>query len=300
MSVALSSKSGEFGDDSINLMAPAGRSKFGWIPQISGWCIGAAVCLGCLLLILILGVVAHNSSAIGHRDSMCENMIDSLTADRESLRAERDQLKDTSSNLTKEIEALQSQYKAVAASRDKLQEEKITLRDERDQLKIISNNLTQQMDILKSQYNAMNASRAKLQEEVDRLSLNRTRRECHQGWKAFGDKCYYFSTSGVTKSWALSRKDCLERGADLAIVTTREELDFVSKTYAVTWIGLSDKDREGKWVWVDGTELQGDEFWQDGEPNNSDGDEDCAEVSRSAKRFNDVPCSRRFSWACEL
>ncbi|XP_059195614.1 CD209 antigen-like protein C isoform X2 [Centropristis striata] len=258
MSVALSSKSGEFGDDSINLMAPAGRSKFGWIPQISGWCIGAAVCLGCLLLILILGVVAHNSSAIGHRDSMCENMIDSLTADRESLRAERDQLKDTSSNLTKEIEALQSQYKAVAASRDKLQE------------------------------------------EVNTLNLTRARRECHQGWKAFGDKCYYFSTSGVTKSWALSRKDCLERGADLAIVTTREELDFVSKTYAVTWIGLSDKDREGKWVWVDGTELQGDEFWQDGEPNNSDGDEDCAEVSRSAKRFNDVPCSRRFSWACEL
>ncbi|XP_059195710.1 CD209 antigen-like protein E [Centropristis striata] len=279
-------------------MALGGRSKFGWIPQISGWCIGAAVCLGFLLLILILGVVAHNSSAIGHQESKCENMIYSLTAEKVPLRAERDQLKVTYSNLTKEMKALQSQYEAVAAGRDKLQEEKNTLRDERDQLKMISSNLTQQMEILKSQYNAMNASRAKLQEEVDRLGLNRTRRECHQGWKEFGDKCYYFSASGVTKTWALSRKDCQERGADLAIVTTREELDFVSKTYAVTWIGLSDKDREGKWVWVDGTELQGDEFWQDGEPNDSDGDEDCAEVSRSAKRFNDVPCSNRYSWAC--
>ena len=121
---------------------------------------------------------------------------------------------------------------------------------------------------------------------------------CHEGWKTFKDKCYYFSSNGVTKTWESARKDCKERGVDLVVITTQEELEFVSKTYGVTWIGLSDKAQEGTWMWVDGTELVGDQFWQEGEPNNT-GNEDCAEVSRSAKRFNDVPCERKFSWACE-
>lgn len=97
----------------------------------------------------------------------------------------------------------------------------------------------------------------------------------------------------------MSRKDCRERQADLVIITTKAELDFVKKTYAITWIGLSDKQQEGKWKWVDGTDLVGGGFWQAGEPNNSDGNEDCVEVSRSASAWNDAPCDRRFAWVCE-
>ncbi|XP_068591404.1 CD209 antigen-like protein C [Cebidichthys violaceus] len=259
MSVTLSSKSGEVWEDSLNLMTSDNRSKYGWRSRISVWWIGAAaVCLGFLLLILILGVVAHNSRAIGyHQDSKFENLIYSLTIDRD------------------------------------------TLRDELDQLKINSGNLTKEMEVLQSQYNAMAESRDKLQEEVNRLNLNRTDQSCHQGWKSFRDKCYYFSPNGVTKTWGSSRNDCKERGADLVIITTKEELDFVIKKYEITWIGLSDKEQEGTWKWVNGTDLLGDEYWQSGEPNNSDDDEDCAEVSRTAKKFNDVPCTRKFSWACQ-
>lgn len=82
------------------------------------------------------------------------------------------------------------------------------------------------------------------------------------------------------------------------IITTKRELDFVKKTYSVTWIGLS-RGKGDEWKWVDGSELEGDGFWQTGEPNNVDGEENCVEVSRSASAWNDVPCSRKFSWACE-
>lgn len=82
------------------------------------------------------------------------------------------------------------------------------------------------------------------------------------------------------------------------IITTKAELDFVKRSYGVTWIGLS-RSGDGTWKWVDGTNLVGAGFWQDGEPNNVDGDEDCVEVSRSAAAWNDVPCSRQFSWVCE-
>lgn len=83
------------------------------------------------------------------------------------------------------------------------------------------------------------------------------------------------------------------------IITTKEELEFVVRSFPVTWIGLSDLETENKWKWVDGTDLIGDGFWQEGEPNNKKDSEDCVEVSRAAKRFNDVPCGNRFSWACE-
>lgn len=121
---------------------------------------------------------------------------------------------------------------------------------------------------------------------------------CHLGWKKFNKKCYYVSSNGVSKTWANSRKDCQERGADLVIITTKEELDFVKKSYSVTWIGLS-RRQGGGWTWVDGTDLEGEGFWQDDEPNNADGNENCVEVSRDMAAWNDVPCSRKFSWVCE-
>uniref|UniRef100_A0A3Q3W9Q9 C-type lectin domain-containing protein n=1 Tax=Mola mola TaxID=94237 RepID=A0A3Q3W9Q9_MOLML len=172
------------------------------------------------------------------------------------------------------------------------------VRDERDQLKITANNLTQEIQALQDQYVAVVASRDELQAEVNRLSLNRTDNPCHLGWKKFNKKCYYVSSNGVSKTWANSRKDCQERGADLVIITTKEELDFVKKSYSVTWIGLS-RGQGGGWTWVDGTDLEGEGFWQDDEPNNADGNENCVEVSRDMAAWNDVPCSRKFSWVCE-
>ncbi|XP_076593925.1 CD209 antigen-like protein C [Chaetodon auriga] len=172
------------------------------------------------------------------------------------------------------------------------------LRDERDQLMIHSSNLTKEMEILRGQYDTVAASRDKLQAKLDTLNVNGTDKSCLQGWIKFNNKCYYISAHGVTKTWENSRKDCQERGADLVIITTRDEMDFVKRSYGVTWIGLF-RGKEDTWKWVDGTELKGRGFWQDGEPNNVDGEENCAEVSRSAAAWNDVPCSRKFSWVCE-
>ncbi|XP_030248580.1 C-type lectin domain family 4 member M isoform X2 [Sparus aurata] len=145
------------------------------------------------------------------------------------------------------------------------------LRDERDQLKIQSSNLTQELEALRSQYNDVVDSRDKLQEDIKNLHRNRTG----------------------------ARKDCQQKGADLVIITTRDEMDFVKSSFAITWIGLSRHEHEDKWKWVDGTFLDGDGFWQDGEPNNSDGEEDCVELSRSATAWNDVHCNQKFSWVCE-
>lgn len=95
------------------------------------------------------------------------------------------------------------------------------------------------------------------------------------------------SPSGITKTWEGSRKDCEERGADLVIIDTREELDFVKKNYDTTWIGLRREANGNTWKWMDGTVLVGDGFWREDEPNNADGDEDCVELSQSVSAWKD-------------
>lgn len=55
-------------------------------------------------------------------DSKFEQLISNLNMDR-NMREELEQMKMNSSNLTEELEVLQSKYNDMAASQDKLQEE---------------------------------------------------------------------------------------------------------------------------------------------------------------------------------
>ncbi|XP_062864770.1 CD209 antigen-like protein C [Trichomycterus rosablanca] len=91
------------------------------------------------------------------------------------------------------------------------------------------------------------------------------------GWKKFGTSLYYTST--VIKTWAESRRDCRETGADLVIINSREEQEFINNLKIYTCIGLSDEESEGGWKWVDGSALT-TAFWMNGNPNN-DRNEDC-------------------------
>ncbi|KAI5621702.1 immune-related, lectin-like receptor 1, partial [Silurus asotus] len=85
---------------------------------------------------------------------------------------------------------------------------------------------------------------------------------CEKGWKSFGLKCYYFSTSKL--NWTQSRDECVKKGGHLVIITSRAEQDFVSSQIRVThWIGLNDLETEGEWMWVNNQPLKdtSSSFW---------------------------------------
>ncbi|XP_054637997.1 C-type lectin domain family 10 member A-like [Dunckerocampus dactyliophorus] len=235
---------------------------------------------------------------------------ETLRNEQESLKSERDALKES---LQSNMDTLQNEKNALKSERDTIQNEKDTLqnerdtimterdslRDERDFLKLVSSNLTKELELLQSRFNTVVESRDGLKEEAKELNQNRTEKLCPLDWVKYQEKCYYISKKGSTHSWHASRRDCQDRGGDLAIITTRQEQDFVTTYYDRLWIGLSDLDQEGKWKWVNGEELDFKGFWQRREPNNSDGNEDCVEVSRAGRGWNDAPCRVQLSWVCE-
>ncbi|XP_077965039.1 C-type lectin domain family 4 member M-like isoform X4 [Gasterosteus aculeatus] len=120
-----------------------------------------------------------------------------------------------------------------------------------------------------------------------------------QGWVYFNQSFYYISSSQM--SWQDSRDDCLQNGSDLIIITSKEEQDFARQFKKRSWIGLTDRETEGTWKWVDGTELK-ERYWTTGEPNSYLGsNEDCGEMKfyEEQHNWNDLECSYKNFWICE-
>ncbi|XP_053335470.1 CD209 antigen-like protein E [Clarias gariepinus] len=156
-------------------------------------------------------------------------------------------------------------------------------------------------------YNILYTERDQLQTQYNNLTIEkklllRTFFVSYK-WTSFSSSIYFMSTE-KKKNWTESRQDCRDKGADLLIINSTEEQEFISKQLnsSVYWIGLSDRDTEGEWKWVDGTTLT-TEFWGSGEPSNSSGgkDEDCVEIYFYSNRYiwNDNKCSESLHWICE-
>ncbi|XP_074551396.1 C-type lectin domain family 10 member A-like [Halichoeres trimaculatus] len=175
-----------------------------------------------------------------------------------------------------------------------------TARDASAEISVINANLSERLSSLTRQRDQLNVSLAEVMKELQCL-----KKTCPPGWTMFGCSCYLFSTQ--EKSWEESRQDCRATGADLVVIESLEEQEFISKSAkADSWIGLSDRDDEGTWKWVDGSSLtQG--FWWGPQPDNGRGDpqygeEDCAHltpVRRKEENWNDLKCDVSMLWICE-
>ncbi|XP_017325522.1 CD209 antigen-like protein E [Ictalurus punctatus] len=205
--------------------------------------------------------------------------------------------------LTTEKDQIQTSYNNMTTQRDQLQTSCSNLTAERDQLTTSYRKLTAERDQLTTSYKKSAEERDQFLRKTEELQnrISQLKRDINTpGWKYFSSSIYYISTE--KKSWSESRHDCQGRGADLVIINSREEQDFMDvwRRGEAGWIGLTDREREGVWRWVDGTQLTSG-FWGNGEPN-SKGDEDCALSgywSKSAPNWVDISCNDRYVWICE-
>ncbi|XP_024654211.2 uncharacterized protein LOC112430196 [Maylandia zebra] len=95
-----------------------------------------------------------------------------------------------------------------------------------------------------------------LQEEVKQLK-EKMEEKCPDRWTRFGSSCYFKSTEA--KHWQESRRACQDKGADLVMINSKEEQEFINELNmrGESWTGLTGKQTSGgyKWEWVDGSAL---------------------------------------------
>ncbi|XP_025759490.1 CD209 antigen-like protein E isoform X1 [Oreochromis niloticus] len=151
--------------------------------------------------------------------------------------------------------------------------------------------MTEERDLLK-------ANLTEMTNELERLqSLFNQKTTCPAGWRKFSCSCYLLSER--SDSWHSARKNCTDQGADLVVIDSPKEQNFiVSITQYKTWIGLSDIEQEGTWKWVDGTLLTL-KYWASGQPDNKLSKENCAMIRYNGTSWNDGDCEAILKWVCE-
>ncbi|XP_026232142.1 CD209 antigen-like protein C isoform X2 [Anabas testudineus] len=133
-------------------------------------------------------------------------------------------------------------------------------------------------------------------EELNRClsQQKKTEKTCPTGWTMFSQSCYLLSTKSDT--WEKGRENCRANGADLVIIDSRQEQTFLSGFTQDVWFGLTDKQNEGTWKWVDNSPLTLT-YWAENQPDNY-GEEDCAHL-RSDHFWNDLSCEATSQWICK-
>ena len=105
----------------------------------------------------------------------------------------------------------------------------------------------------------------------------------------------------------------------MVTIESEEENNFLLDTFlqvpsdainTEAWIGLNDKEEEGKFFWTDGTPQNSDENcnkWADEQPNDEDG-QDCTEIANGVfwpggppqiGVWNDFQCDKNIMYICE-
>ncbi|XP_053335819.1 C-type lectin domain family 4 member K-like [Clarias gariepinus] len=270
----------------------------------------------CVLLLTAITVVWIKYNNLNTEYSQLQTSNNNLTIERDQLQTsnnnltiERDQLQTSNNNLTIERDQLQTSYNNLTIERDQLQTSNNNLTIERDQLQTSNNNLTIERDQLQTSNNNLTIERDQLKTSNKNLTTERDQLQKEKkkvqklfkpGWVHVSSSLYYISTE--EKTWTESRQDCIKRGADLVIINSKEEQEFIKKQLSSrkAWIGLSDRDTEGEWKWVDDTTLITG-FWISGEPNGKK-TEDCVVTGHKTDpvwNWADYPCNDKFVWICE-
>uniref|UniRef100_A0A8C6SI60 C-type lectin domain-containing protein n=1 Tax=Neogobius melanostomus TaxID=47308 RepID=A0A8C6SI60_9GOBI len=112
------------------------------------------------------------------------------------------------------------------------------------------------------------------------------RGSCPPFWFSFDGRCYKYVSSPLT--WVDAELYCVAEQANLVSIHSMKEHKFVKSLIenfdhrqGLTWIGLSDTQKESGWMWSDG------------------GKEHCCEINSGPDgNWNDYPCSETLPSVC--
>lgn len=110
--------------------------------------------------------------------------------------------------------------------------------------------------------------------------------------------------------WEEAEAACAEEGMRMVTISSAGEQTFVERTIGMpargsagdwgpfhTWTGLNDRDREGTFAWMDGSDLTYTR-WQAGAPSASGAGEDCVMLGQDGA-WSDEACAEEVGYVCE-
>ena len=104
-------------------------------------------------------------------------------------------------------------------------------------------------------------------------------------------------------TWSRSQGSCATLGANLPSIHSQEENVYIQSRHwgEQSWLGLSDINTEGTFVWSDGTPLDF-RYWAKSQPNNFH-NQDCVHTLGFLKehkyQWNDVNCTDCHRFTCK-
>ncbi|XP_058513860.1 low affinity immunoglobulin epsilon Fc receptor [Ochotona princeps] len=226
-------------------------------------------------------------------ESVARN-VSQVSKDLQRYQGERAAQRSDASEVLRAVQELRAEQKNITPQNFRLSHNLDRLQEDLSNFKSQSlNEKRTASDLLKQ-----------LQEEVVKLWMKIHVAEgsscntCPENWISFQYKCYYFGEG--SKQWVQARFACDHLQGRLVSIHSREEQDFLTERVSMrgSWIGLRDLDREGEFIWMDGSPLDYSN-WSPGEPNNGGQGEDCVMMLGSG-HWNDAFCrSRLDAWVCE-
>ncbi|XP_048836696.1 C-type lectin domain family 12 member B-like isoform X3 [Brienomyrus brachyistius] len=246
----------------------AGKDKPGSHPHPYRLTVVGLVML-CFLLIICIIVLSISLHRANRKSSVMEGDVQQLTSKNWNLTIEKKQIQEEISQIEQNCSSLASDHIQLKGNYSITAKEK---------------------DELQNNYEA-------LKNKLQHLFCGTTDMQkpcplCPQGWELFHSSCYFISKD--QKSWKDSRTECLKWGADLVIIDSEEEEDFIKKNTYDYWIGLTYNAVKKDWIWLDGTSLTGFQkpYYWDGY---------CAVIRSwsTSWQLQAWTCSTEARWICE-
>ncbi|XP_062340567.1 macrophage mannose receptor 1 [Osmerus eperlanus] len=133
---------------------------------------------------------------------------------------------------------------------------------------------------------------------------------CPRGWQSFAGNCYWMvSNNNLLTNWYEAQTRCADLGANLMTVKSQDEQyflnsrlpDFHQTDVPDVWIGVSDKDQDGTFQWVDKNPITIPN-WSPGFPKNTANLWDCGQIftGNYEGKWETTNCFKNLGYICKM
>ncbi|KAK2863125.1 hypothetical protein Q5P01_002658 [Channa striata] len=125
---------------------------------------------------------------------------------------------------------------------------------------------------------------------------------CPASWRWWSGHCYFFSVGlQDRRRWGESAEFCQLHNSTLAVIKDSAEMEFIQGVmqefprFPFLWVGLTDSQQEGQWLWLDGMDVQ---HYSPGAVQWDSDSRDCADL-RGGGRLFAADCEESGPWVCK-